>query len=152
MQFNGLPLHPLVVHLVVVLVPVSALVAILFVARPGWQVALRWPLAALGAATALLTWLAAASGDKLKELVNAGGSTAKLIETHEMWAGRLQAGAWVLGALAVLTAVQHAKGIGPAIVGTILKVLLAIAAVVIVFLAFKTGDAGAQATWSGYIK
>ncbi len=44
----GLPMHPLIIHAVVVLVPLSALVAIAFAVRPTWRHVLRWPLAVGG--------------------------------------------------------------------------------------------------------
>ena len=44
MEINGLPLHPLVVHAVVVLSPLAALGGLLYAAVPRWRWWLRWPL------------------------------------------------------------------------------------------------------------
>ena len=42
-SFDGLPIHALVNHAAVVLVPLAALVGIAFL-RPSWRMPLRWPL------------------------------------------------------------------------------------------------------------
>src|SRR3546814_17219762 len=58
MELNGLPVHPLIVHLAVVMIPVAAVLAALYsVVR--WRWALRWPMvgtsfAALG--SVVLAW------------------------------------------------------------------------------------------------
>jgi hypothetical protein len=63
--FNGLPVHALVVHAVVVLLPLMALVTLAFTVRPKWRPGLPWAilgnLVALGAAYA-----AAESGGNLQ--------------------------------------------------------------------------------------
>jgi uncharacterized membrane protein len=90
MQINGIPLHPLIVHAAVVFVPLAALAVIAFVV-PKWRWAARWPALVTVVIAAVSVQLAAMTGDSLKHKV--GGS--QLIENHEMWAGRLQAGTWV---------------------------------------------------------
>ncbi len=80
MTVDGLPLHPLVVHAVVVLLPLSAVGTVLIAVRPAWR-------RRFGAAVAALTVLAVATvpvaqqtgdqlHDKLKSLDN------PLIERH----------------------------------------------------------------------
>lgn len=142
MEINGIPLHPLVVHAAVVFTPLAALAALAYALRAKWQAYLRWPMAALGATAAASVQLAAMTGDQLKEKL---GERGHLIEVHEMWAGRLQAGMWVLGALMVLTAFLAYKGKGH----VVLNALLVIGALVVSFLVFKTGDAGAASVWKG---
>ena len=44
MEINGVPLHPLVVHAVVVFAPLAALFGIAYAVLPNWRWALRWPL------------------------------------------------------------------------------------------------------------
>lgn len=146
MTFNGLPLHPLIVHAAVVAVPATALLTLLFVARPAWQPRLRLPLLALAVVSALLIWLTAATGDSLASAVSAGGRVKQLIENHETWAGRLQAGTWVLAGLTAVTVLfGHRLGWFKGL----LHGLLAAAAVAVVVLVAFTGDAGAQAAWYG---
>ena len=45
MQIAGLPLHPLVVHAAVVLIPLTALLTIGLAVLPRWRWLLRWPTA-----------------------------------------------------------------------------------------------------------
>ena len=155
MELNGIPLHPLVVHGAVVLTPMAAVAAGLFAVVPRWRWALRWPtpLLALGAAASV--WLASTTGDDLK---HTRGLRSQLIETHEMWAGRLQTGMWVLAALAAVawwvlpvTARLMGQDDRTSPVGVLVKplvVLLPILAVVSLYLVYMTGDAGAKAVWA----
>ena len=66
MEINGVPLHPLVVHAVVVFVPLAALGA-LAMAVPKWRWLARWPtlLVTLGATAA--TYVATLTGEDLEE-------------------------------------------------------------------------------------
>ena len=63
--FNGMPVHALVVHAVVVLLPLMAVVTVAFVIRPRWRRELPW--AVLGnLLAAAATYAAMASGEKLQ--------------------------------------------------------------------------------------
>ena len=155
MTINGLPLHPLVVHAAVVFVPLAALAAIAFVV-PKWRWAARWPALASAALAAGSVQLAAMTGDSLKHQV---GRSSALIETHEMWAGRLQTATWVLAALTLVAfwSLPHVtglaggrdKGAKVAVLERPLLVLLPLTAVAVVVLVVLTGDAGARAVWAG---
>ncbi len=154
MEINGVPLHPLVVHAAVVFVPLAALAVIAFVV-PRWRSAARWPALLIVAIAAVSVQLASMTGDQLKDKV--GGSA--LIETHEMWAGRLQAATWVLTAVTVVAfwalphvpreVGSHDKDSRVAILERPLVVLLPVLAVVVLVLVVLTGDAGARAVWNG---
>ena len=153
MTINGLPLHPLVVHAAVVLVPLAALAVIAFVV-PKWRWLARWPALALAALAAGSVQLAAMTGDSLKRQV---GPTA-LIQTHEMWAGRLEAATWVLAALTLLAfwTLPHVtrltggrdKGARVGVLERPLLVVLPLCAVAVMVLVVLTGDAGARAVWA----
>ena len=47
MEINGLPLHPLIVHAVVILGPLAGLTGLAYAFVPKWRWLLRWPLVAL---------------------------------------------------------------------------------------------------------
>jgi hypothetical protein len=81
-EINGLPVHPLAVHGAVVLVPLAALMGVLF-AIPRTRAWSRWPLllVSLGAVVAVL--VARQSGLKLKEHLAARGHLADLVSTHQ---------------------------------------------------------------------
>jgi uncharacterized membrane protein len=75
---NGVPIHPLVVHAVVVLLPLAVLGTIAIVVRPAWR--LRYgPLvvAAAAVATALMP-VATSSGEALEQRVGNPGEHAEL--------------------------------------------------------------------------
>ncbi len=75
---NGIPVHPLVVHAIVVLLPLATLGTLAIVARPAWR--LRYgPLvvAAAAIATALMP-VATASGEALEKRVGDPGQHAHL--------------------------------------------------------------------------
>src|SRR3546814_15146881 len=79
MELNGLPVHPLIVHLAVVMIPVAAVLAALYsVVR--WRWALRWPMvgtsfAALG--SVVLAWY---SG---KDLLERKPELEQIIQPHQ---------------------------------------------------------------------
>lgn len=154
MTINGIPLHPLVVHAAVVFTPL-AVVAVVALLVPRWRWAARWVALALVALAAGSVQLAAMTGDALKRRV--GGSA--LIETHEMWAGRLQVATWVLAAVTLVafwvlphtTALREGRDKEVRLPVLVLPVtlLLPILAVAVLVLVVLTGDAGARAVWKG---
>lgn len=103
MTVNGLPLHPLVIHATVVVLLVLAIVSLAYL-RPRWQAALRWPLAALAIASAVLVWFTGVTGDSLKHdrFVTATGVLAQRIQHHEDLAGKLALATYVLAGVAVV--------------------------------------------------
>lgn len=169
MELNGLPLHPLVVHAAVVFAPLAALAAILFAWVPRWRRVLRRPAVGLALFGALWVQAAQLTGKDLKHSL---GLHSSLLQSHEMWAGRLVAHSWVLLAvvlvagwvLPTVTAGAAAGGIvdgsdraglatqagslNRTIVARVFSVLVTLAALALLFVAFKTGDAGARMVWA----
>lgn len=157
MEINGVPLHPLVIHAVVVFVPLAALSAILFAVVPRWRWLFRWPTAVLAAGAVVFTRLAVITGNDLKDEKNFGGALGEKVQTHMDWATRLEWSVWVFAVIAVLAVwvLPHATPL----VGREPRVspmdslvvaatgLLPIAAAVVLVLAVITGDAGAKAVW-----
>lgn len=66
---NGLPLHPLVVHAAVVLIPLSAVGLVLLAVRRSWRRTLGGWVVLLTAAAVMATWLAKESGERLAAVV-----------------------------------------------------------------------------------
>jgi hypothetical protein len=153
MEFNGLPLHPLVVHATVVFVPLAALGAILY-AVPKWRWLLRWPTLLVNLAAAVLVQIAVMSGKDLEKSRHLGSPE---LHTHEMWADRLRIGVFVLTVVAVvgfwaMGYVTRLSGGADretrvAALEKPLMVLLPVVGVVVLVLVFLTGDAGARAVW-----
>ena len=164
---TGLPLHPLVVHFVVVLLPIASLGALLCAVWPAVRRRFGWlTVAAAGVATALVP-VATMSGDNLKQGLGGGNP---LIDRHEELATLMLW--WALGLfLAVLAlmlvhnasqrraaagadepfddggsvATQRSTGLSVAmIVAALATVGLAVGTGVHIY---RVGDAGARTVW-----
>jgi hypothetical protein len=148
--FRGLPVHALVVHAVVVLVPLGALGVIAIAVVPKWRQ--RFGLAVLAITTAGLVAvpIATRSGLQLKARLHASGITAKQIQHHENM-GKLvifpTAALWILAAVLVLLDRRGRSGRSgrPVMVIAVLAVLAAGAATAQVAI---TGELGSTAVWS----
>jgi hypothetical protein len=157
MEINGVPLHPLVVHAVVVFVPLGALSAILFALVPRWRWLLRWPTLLLALGAVGFTRAAVITGTSLKNQKNFTGTLGDRIATHMAWGHRLEWSVWVFAVVAVLAVwvlphvvplVGREDRVSPkASLVTTATVLLPVAAAVVLVLAVITGDAGAKAVW-----
>lgn len=149
-QIDGLPLHPLVVHAVVVLVPLATVGALLVAVRPRWSRAYGPLVAAVAVAGAGAAFVARAAGVALQRTLRDAGDPLEGIEDHSRW------GLWVLVlglAFAVVTVAGTvlARRDGPrgrpAQVTAWLSVGLGAAATAVTFLA---GESGATSVW-GYV-
>ena len=157
----GLPVHSLVVHAVVVLVPLCAVGVVLMAASRTWRDRLRWPLVALLTFALGSTFVADKSGERLKaRLAITGnpdltrhvdlGSKAKYV-VFAFW---LLAVLWLvlewLRDRAGTTGGQDVPG-GPGLV-RVLGVLAVVAAVGATGWVVWTGHAGSAAVWRGVVQ
>ncbi|MGZ4590827.1 MAG: DUF2231 domain-containing protein, partial [Actinomycetes bacterium] len=126
----GLPVHALVVHFVVVLVPLGALGVVAIALVPRWRD--RFGLLVLAVTTAglLAVPVATQSGKKLQARLHAGGIVAAQIRHHRSM-GRLviypTVALWILCALLLLLTRRGATG-RPMVIVAVLAVLAAAAA------------------------
>ncbi|GAA1938400.1 DUF2231 domain-containing protein [Nocardioides hwasunensis] len=152
MELNGVPLHPLIVHAVVVLGPLAALTGLAYAFVPKWRWLLRWPLVVLAVVTAGAAVLAAAAGESLLE---SRPELEQIIGEHEERGELLRNvslayvlvagfGAWALGGVSALASGRGARETRLAIPAIVLLVVGSIALLVLLFLA---GDSGARAVW-----
>jgi uncharacterized membrane protein len=142
----GLPLHPLVVHFAVVLLPIAALGLVVLVAVPKWADRFGWlTLAGLAAGTGA-AFVAKASGEALAARVGDPAS-------HESWGDVLP---WLAVGLLVLAGIWfllhrtsrragRPRSPGAAVTG----VLTAVLALVVTGVTVVVGHTGAQAAWAG---
>jgi ABC-type branched-subunit amino acid transport system permease subunit len=144
---DGLPAHILLNHLVVVLGPLAAILAILCALWPAARQRLIWLTLVLTAITLIVTPLTANSGAWLGGKV--GSSPA--IETHETLGETL---AYFVAALAfaviLLTALHVRKARGHAVksaVQAVIAVLVIGAAAATLFQTYRVGESGARAAW-----
>ena len=146
-SFDGLPIHVLVVHATVILVPLTAVLGLAFL-RPAWRMSLRWPLVAALAAATVLVWVARESGEVLKSSLSLGESAAaEVVDKHEDLAGRLWIWLLVFLAVAVVVALVLPRLSNPW-VGGVLSIVVAALAVVVIVLLVYTGHQGSTAVWN----
>ncbi len=167
---GGLPLHALVVHFTVVLLPIAALGSVLTAVWPAVRRRYGWLTVATAAVATVLVPISTTSGENLEEGL---GGTNPLIERHQELADIMIW--WALGltvavaALMVLhtrierqapTEAPPAAGGGGTAVGTATKratgqtVAMVVAMVLTVGLGigtgihiYRVGDAGARTVW-----
>jgi predicted membrane protein DUF2231 len=144
--FRGLPVHALVVHGVVVLVPLAAVGLIAVAVRPAWRRPYAPLVALLATAGLALVPVATMSGQKLEERVNAGGVVAKQIQDHEDMARLViwpTLAMWLV-ALVLLVMDRRGRSGPPMTVLAVVAVLVALAAAGQVAIA---GELGSTAVW-----
>ena len=140
---NGLPVHPLVVHAIVVLVPLAALGTIAIALRPAWRRTYGRLVLACTALATLLTPVATSSGEALQKRVGDPGQHAQLGDQL----------IWFLVPLLVLVAALVWLDRRPAR-GTVVKavaVLGVAAALATTVQVVRIGDSGARAAWGDQV-
>jgi len=135
---TGLPLHPLVIHGVVVGVPLLAVLTVLVAVRKDLRERFAWWVAGANFLLFLLTLVAKQSGEALQQAK--GGQLA--IE-HGQLGSVLP---WFVLALTAASAAVAGTSRNRAL-GPIAVVVSIIAAVAAVYWTVRTGDAGARAVW-----
>ena len=157
-NLGNLPLHPLVVHAVVIGVPLAALLAFLF-AFPKTREWARWPLAITLVGATGVTFVARQSGLALEAAlgIKPGNPVGDLILRHSLLANQLfyiMIGFTVIGLLNVfLVSKRTADGVdGAAKQSAVLRIglpiLLVAAAAVALAWIVRVGDLGARAVWN----
>ena len=144
---SGIPVHPLVVHAAVVLLPLAALALIAVFLVPRWRGTFGWLVLAglfVGAGAA---FVAKESGEALAARVG-------LPQEHASWGDRLPIVAILLLVVAAiwLWPQRGSQGRGPASTSTMTTVLGIIAivlAVAVIGLTILVGHSGAEAVWQG---
>lgn len=143
----GLPLHPLAVHAVVVLLPLTALAVIAVAVRPAWRPAAA-PVAVLAAGMVVASFVAKESGEALQRTKSAFMADGSLIaEEHGQRGSLVPLVALLLLAAAVLVWAAGPRPALrlPAIVVAVVVGLGAIGWTVVV------GDSGARSVWGSTV-
>jgi uncharacterized membrane protein len=152
MELNGVPLHPLIVHAVVVLGPLAALTGLAYAAVPRWRWLLRWPLVVLAVVTAVTALGAVAAGE---DLLAARPELAPIVADHQEAGEMLRnvalgyavlsgLAAWALGGASALAS---GRGARETRFGIPVALLLAAGAVALLVTVYLAGDSGARAVW-----
>jgi K+ transporter len=153
-----LPAHPLFVHAPMVLLPLTAIAAVLFTFRPIWRVRFRWQLTAASFIVFVSTFLATQSGEALDHALKGLAPVDKHADLAEV-TQILCFGLFVLSvAMAFLgprlnpisgsdRVSQQYKA-----TGSFLAVIVALVAVLATVWMIRTGHEGASVVWTGTFK
>ena len=163
MEITGLPVHPLVVHAVVVLLPLAVLLALAFAFLPTWRWLTRWLTLACTVGAVAAVFVARQSGRSFLEgrpfLLQAGSPARQHVLAHQHYANIL----WWVSLVFLLVVVaafvllpgptgladgslDHA-GTTSALAVRGLPALLAVVGLATLVLCVLTGDAGARSVW-----
>jgi len=150
---NGLPTHALWLHLVVVLVPLTALLEIVCGLRPAARRGqLLWLTLLLATATMVLTPITINAGEWLYDLRTKPGPIlrehAERGETMVYFAAALLAVAIALVVLRLLERRSERRRTVTQIVAGIVVLAVGISSMIQIY---RTGDAGAHSVWGGEI-
>jgi hypothetical protein len=140
----GLPIHALVVHAVVVLLPLSVIGAVAVAAVSRWRRPYGPLVLGIAAVTTLLVPVASASGEALEHRVGDPEAHAELGE-QLIWF------ALPLVALLALLVWQDRRSGQRSGVHKAIPALLVIAALATGVQTFRVGDSGARAVWSDQV-
>ena len=153
---NGIPVHPLVVHAIVVLLPLALLGTIAIAVKPAWRRPYGPLVVAAVAVSAVLAPVATSSGEELEQRVGDPGEHAELGD-QLIWfilplLALTVALVWVdrrATRTAALTdgADRPATTSTPSKLPTVLAALAVVAALACTVQVFRVGDSGAKAAW-----
>lgn len=158
MEFNGLPVHPLIVHVVVVFAPLAGLGGILYAVVPRWRWLLRWPLVFTAVVAAAAGVVAVRSGLDLERQRHLQSLPELAVHAHRgrilrwlLLAFLVPTGlaAWLLGGPSPLVSGAGGRETRSRPLGVVVAALLVVGAVAVLVSVFLTGDAGARTLWGG---
>ncbi|CAB4907467.1 hypothetical protein HQO38_16490 [Rhodococcus fascians] len=145
--FNGLPAHILLVHFIVVLAPLTALLAIAASIWTGVRSRLVWLIAALAVFTLVLTPLTTEAGEWLEKRVPETAAVEQHTEIGD-WMIYFSVGLVIVAALLVFLHLRERRGNAPvrwqSIVVVVLAVVIGATTIVQVY---RIGESGARAAW-----
>ena len=142
---NGIPTHALVVHVVVVLLPLSALGALAIAAVPRWSArfgVLVWVGALVSTGAAVF---AEESGERLAARVGLPIAHAQMGEQVKFFA-------FVLFVLTLILWLYDRRHDYRALAVKILAFFVVVAALAAIWSTVRTGDSGAQSVWRAVIQ
>ena len=162
----GLPAHPLLVHIPIVLLPLAAIGVIVMMVKPSWHHRYRWVVLGMGIAGALGAVFAAQAGEELEGRIRAVEGR----EAAHRWADHAALGETArnfallfLGALVVFVALRwwQERRAGPdasapsrnvRILNVAVSIVAVLAAVGTVVTIVQAGHTGSESVWEDYVK
>jgi hypothetical protein len=150
----GIPAHALYIHAAVVLVPILALLAVLYAVWPASRRHIRWTLVAFAVATPGAVYFAKESGEQLAARLFPAPLSGPVAE-HADLAGMLfwltlglTAVALVMAFMVPVTAGAPTKINAPVAAHWVVAGLAVVLSAVAMYYVFQTGDTGAHMVWS----
>lgn len=137
----GLPVHALVVHGVVVLLPLMAIITAVVACVPRWRIHAAWPVAVIDAGMVAMTLLARQSGEALQRRL--GGQIAQehaAIGKNLVW--------FALAMFLASFVVAVIRGSQRATLGAVLAV---VAGVFAIWWTLRVGHTGSDAVWKDIV-
>ena len=137
----GLPIHALVVHGVVVLLPLMAVITAVVAFVPRWRAAAAWPVVVIDAGMVAMTFVARQSGLALQARL--GGRIAQehaAVGRNLIWFAL----AMFLASLVVAVMRRSQRA-------TMGAVLALVAGVFVIWWTVRVGHTGADALWKGIV-
>jgi hypothetical protein len=163
--YSGLPAHPLFVHVPVILIPTTIVVAIVFMVKTEWFSRYAIALALISIAAMSSIFLTMQAGAALRGALHLQGRAATLISEHSQAAHILAIVYVIFTATLIVTFASHRvsggrpTGLGivdgllaPRAIFSALRVALVVLALAAGYMTFRTGDLGAKAVWQGRIQ
>ncbi len=163
--YDGLPAHPLFIHVPVVLIPVSVFGALAMVARPAWLDSYGVLLCLCAIVAMSSIFLAMQAGAALEHALHLQGDAARLISQHSHAAHILAIAFTAFTAVLILTFAAHRISggrptglqmadsiLGSPTVYLVLRAVLVVLALACAFYVFRVGDLGAKAVWAGRLQ
>jgi len=138
-SIGGLPLHPLIVHGAVVLLPLCAIGLIILVLVPKWRRTFGWLVIGGLAVSVVLAWIAKETGENLANVVG-------LPAEHAEWGDRLVPISFLLFVVAAIWFWFLRKG-ASGLAGTLLNIAGVVLALITIGVTVLVGHTGAQAAW-----
>lgn len=144
-MFQGLPLHPLMVHFGVVLGLLGSGALLVAALLPRFRAWLSWGLPVLGVVAGVALRVTQSFGEMLQE--SSAGYDSAAVHRHAEWGEQAGTAGLVLILVSLLVWLTLQRGRGPAWLGTLARVaavLVPLWAIVAITLA---GHTGAQSVW-----
>ena len=148
---NGIPVHPLVVHAVVVLLPLAVVGTLAIVVVPRWRVAYGRLVVGAALLSTILIPVATSSGEELQKRVGEVDEHAEMGDLLIWFAVPLLVIVTALWWLARRQAQAEDAPRGPSAPSkrlvSLVAALAVVAALANAFQVYRVGDSGAKAVW-----
>lgn len=160
LTIDGIPLHPLLVHAVVVLLPLAALGAIAIALVPRWRQKYSWPVLGVTLAGVAAVPVAKQAGEDLQSALEARIGPNPVIQTHADLGTTLLPIALGFGVAVIALVVagrladRERQAEAPTtktwrVISVVVSVLVVLLAIGTTVQTVRAGHSGSEAVWSG---